>query len=123
MQTDQEKFAADNITDESLSSYWAAGEGIINASLEINLGSPAIFDRLMLQEPIRFGQRIREFSVECWIDGTWQEITRGTTVGYKRLLRIDPIETTKAKLNILDANNTPAISNFGLFKATKNEIN
>ncbi|MCA9735103.1 alpha-L-fucosidase [candidate division KSB1 bacterium] len=123
LQTDQEKFAADNITDESLSSYWAAGEGIINASLEINLGSPAIFDRLMLQEPIRFGQRIREFSVECWIDGTWQEITRGTTVGYKRLLRIDPIETTKAKLNILDANNTPAISNFGLFKATKNEIN
>lgn len=42
---------------------------------------------VMLGEDIRKGQRVEEFRVEIWHDRQWREVGRGTTIGYKRLLR------------------------------------
>ena len=75
----------------------------------------------MIQEPIRFGQRISQFSVEAELDGTWQKFAEGTTVGYKRLLRIKPVKAGKIRLILAESNNVPAISNFGIFKASSAE--
>ena len=115
------KFQADNVTDDDLESYWAAKEGDIKSMLTINLGEPKTFDRIMLQEPIRLGQRIAKFSVEAHVDGKWQEIASATTIGYKRLLRIEPITIAKIRVKILEANNTPALSNVALYKASPRE--
>ena len=38
--------------------YWTPADGAIQASLEIDLGRPATFDRAMLQEMIATGQRV-----------------------------------------------------------------
>jgi alpha-L-fucosidase len=76
------------------------------------------FDRILLQEPIRLGQRICSFDIQVLRPGGWQTIASGTSIGYKRLLRITPIAGSKLRINIRDANNTPALSNFGLYKAS-----
>lgn len=118
---DHQKFSAQNIVDGNPDSYWAANDGVIQSTLTVTLPEDRLFDRIMLQEPIRFGQRIARFQVEVDINGKWQKVTEATTIGYKRLLKITPVKTDKIRVTIMEANNTPAISNFGLYKASSKE--
>ena len=48
---------------------------------------------------------------------TWDEFARGTTIGYKRLLRFDDVSARKVRLKILNSRICPTISNFALFYA------
>jgi alpha-L-fucosidase len=114
-------FAPSNIVDDDLDSYWATDDGVPQATLEIDLGEPIYFDRIMLQEPIRFGQRISAFAIDAHVDGEWTTLVKGTTVGYKRLLRIPGIEVDRVRIVIEEANSAPALSNLGLFKASAAE--
>ena len=115
------KFAPANLIDDDLESYWAADEGVRSAVLEIDFGEVVYFDRIMLQEPIRFGQRISRFVIEARVDGEWKAVAEGTTIGYKRLFRIPGIEADRVHIRILESNNVPALSNFGLFRASEGE--
>ncbi len=110
-------FSPANITDNDADSYWAAANDKRQASLEMAIDSTRKFDRILLQEPVRLGQRISSFDVQILRSNGWQTIASGTSIGFKRLLRITPIAGSKIRINIRDANNTPALSNFGLFKA------
>ena len=111
------KFSPDHLTDNDTNSYWAAAAGKRQASLEMSIDSTKKFDRILLQEPVRFGQRIASFDIQLLRPGRWQTIASGTSIGFKRLLRITPIAGSKIRINIWDANNTPALSNFGIYKA------
>jgi alpha-L-fucosidase len=115
------KFSPKNLLDHNSDTYWAVDDGIKKAEIELILSKSILFDRIMLQEPTRFGQRISEFSVEAWLNNTWLEVCRGTTIGYKRLLRIDPIQTDRVRILIKDSKGTVAISNIGIYKASSSE--
>jgi alpha-L-fucosidase len=115
------KFSPSNIVDEDLDSYWAGDANIWVATLEIDLEKPKLFDRILIQEPIRFGQRISEFEIKGIINGEWTVLANGTTIGYKRIFRIPPVEAEKVAILITASNNTPAISNFGLYLASPKE--
>ncbi|MCB0282542.1 MAG: alpha-L-fucosidase [Calditrichaeota bacterium] len=115
------KFAAQNIVDDSTESYWAPDDGITNASLEIDLGEPQVFDRIVLQEPIRFGQRVAAFSIQIMQNDKWVNLARGTTIGYKRIMRTPVTKTSKIRLFIEKSMNIPAISNFAIYKASPKE--
>ena len=97
--------------------YWATDDGVVAASMEVDLGRPTAFNRAMIQEHIRLGQRVKAFKVEAWDGAAWKELARGQTVGRKRLLRFDDIEAQKVRLVIDDARASPTISVFGLFRA------
>lgn len=114
-------FDPSNVVDDDLDSYWAAADGTQQATLEIDLGEPTYFDRIMLQEPIRLGQRVAAFSIAARINERWRTVASGTTIGYKRLLRIDGVESDRVRIEIVWANNVPALSNFGLFRASPDE--
>ena len=89
--------------------------------LEIHLPRETTFDRILLQEPIRFGQRVAAFVVEIPAGDGWREIALGTTVGYKRILRIPPVTTDRVRLTIQEAIAPPALSEVGLFRASEDE--
>jgi alpha-L-fucosidase len=74
------------------------------------------FNCIMLQEDLSNGQRVEAFAIEAWINGGWQKIADGTTIGYKRLLRLDAVESQKVRLTILEARLPPAIAAFKLFR-------
>ncbi len=84
--------------------------------LELKLKGPQQFDMLMLQENIEIGQRIEKFVLEYRDKGQWRLITEGTTVGYKRLLRFDPVITDKVRLRVLSSRLAPALSEIALYK-------
>jgi alpha-L-fucosidase len=69
----------------------------------------------MLQEYIKLGQRIKKFSVEAWKDGKWTNVADGTTMGYKRIFKMNPIQTSKIRVTILDSKACPAISNVEVY--------
>jgi len=115
------RFSASNITDNSDSTCWATDDDQKTASIEIGIDDKMTFDRILLQEPIRFGQRIIEFDIEAFIDNSWVTIAKGTTIGYKRIFRIDPVKCSKIRININAATNTPALSNFALYKSSSRE--
>ena len=84
--------------------------------IEFSLKGVKTFDVLQLQENIRIGQRIEDFNLEYWDRGNWKEILRGTTVGYKRIIRFAPVTTSKIRLSILSSRLNPTIAEFGLYK-------
>jgi alpha-L-fucosidase len=78
---------------------------------------PQTFDVVMLQEVMALGQRIRRFSVEARIDGGWREIAKGTTVGWKRLLRLPaPVTASAIRVRVEDARACPTLHTVGLLK-------
>ncbi|MBO7316350.1 MAG: alpha-L-fucosidase [Paludibacteraceae bacterium] len=58
------------------------------------------FNVIELAEDIAHGQRIESFSVETLENGTWKTIFEGTTIGYKRLLRLPILKAEKIRINI-----------------------
>lgn len=107
------------LTDGNLESYW---EGDLEQSvLELVFNEKQTFDRLLLQENITEGQRIESFALECWMDDEWQTVCEGTTVGYKRILRFDPVNTKKARLVIKQTRDIPQIAEMGFYKASTEE--
>lgn len=99
------------------SSWWMPADGNANPSLEWTLREPVTFDCLMLQERITVGQRIEAFRLELWDGTAWKEIVRGTTVGYKRLLRFPAVTADRVRLVIEASRATPTLSTIGLYKS------
>lgn len=110
---------ADVFTDGVLETYWQ-GESEKDM-IEISFDGKKRFDRLLLQENITEGQRIEKFVLEGWIDSEWERIAEGTTVGYKRILRFDPVETEKVRVVVNESRDLPQIAEIGFFKASDEE--
>ncbi|WPJ95368.1 alpha-L-fucosidase [Coraliomargarita algicola] len=84
---------------------------IVNVSL---LGKRAV-TVLCLQEAVEHGQRIAEHHVEVNEGGEWRTLVRGTTVGYKRLYRFDPIECAELRVVVTQLFGAPQFSDIGAF--------
>jgi alpha-L-fucosidase len=110
-------FGPDKALDGDKNTYWATDDGVIAASLEADLGAAAAIDRVVIQEHILLGQRVKKFAVEAYDGQAWKEIGRGQTIGYKRILRFPAVTAAKVRLKIEDARACPTISAFGLYKA------
>jgi len=108
-------FAPERAVDGDDATCWATDEGITAATLTIDLESGTRFDHVLLQEPISHGQRIEAFVVEALEDGTWKELVRGTTIGYKRILRTRLLQATRVRLRVLAARACPLLKRLGLF--------
>lgn len=105
-----------NILDGKNNTHFTTKGKDTTTTIELNLSGTKTFDVLLLQENIRIGQRIEAFKLEYWDKNAWKEVITGTTVGYKRLLRFEPVTTQKLRLHILSSRLNPTIVEFGLYK-------
>lgn len=109
--------AYSRLTDGKYDTYWMGSD--TTATLEFDLKSPQTFDVLSLQENIRVGQRIEEFVLEVQEGTEWKEVAKGTTVGYKRLLRFPAVTARKIRLRILSSRLQPTLAEVGVFRQGK----
>jgi alpha-L-fucosidase len=58
---------------------------------------------VVIQEHIALGQRVRKFEVEAMVDGAWQSVASGTTVGYKRILPVEGVSTAALRVRFTDS--------------------
>lgn len=111
-----EEFSASKINDGNKDSYWATDDGILKGSLEFDFEQSRNVKYIVLQEYIRLGQRVRKFNIEVCKDNSWKEIAVATTIGHKRIIKLDqPVETQKLRINILDSKACPVISNIEIY--------
>ena len=106
-------FRAQNAVDGNPETYWAPKDGTLTGSLEFTLGEKRAVDRILLQENIALGQRVKAFTVEYFDGNAWQPVPteeQMTTIGYKRILRFSPIETRRLRVTVTDARACPCIS-------------
>ena len=108
---------ADKAVDGTPASFWAAADGATDAAVEVDLGKPARFNRLCLQEAISEGQRIAEYALEAWHDGAWKEVARGTTVGYKKLDRFGSVTASRVRVVIRGSRAAPTLRTLSLYEA------
>jgi alpha-L-fucosidase len=112
------QFAAENVIDNNKDTFWATDDSVSTSSLTLEFEKPTLFNRFLVQEYIRLGQRVRSFTVEAFIDGDWKKLIDGTTIGYKRILRFPAVEATKVRFNITGSKGSSVISNIGIYNSS-----
>ena len=86
-------------------------------TVELVLPGPVTFDVVSLQEDIGRGQVVERYRVEAMAGGTWTTISRGTTIGYRKLDRVTPLAASRVRLVVESALDTPQIARVSLHRA------
>ena len=69
----------------------------------IDFGKPTAMNRFVAEEDIRYGQRVKKFSLEAEVDGQWQPlkdmlVDHGdglTTIGHRRIICFPTVTATR----------------------------
>lgn len=106
-----------NLIDGKGDTYWATPDGVLKGTITLSFPKATTFNRVVLQEYIALGQRVKAFSVEVLENGVFKEIADATTIGHKRILSFPDVTTTQVRINIQDALACPVISEVQLYRA------
>lgn len=121
------KYSAQMVADDNPETFWATADNILQGQITMEWNSPQTIRYVVLQEPIRLGQRIRDFRIEYSQDGTsWQELAKDitTTVGYKRIIPLNGntadsygsgYQALKLRISITDSRACPLLSNISVY--------
>ena len=104
------------ITDHQMTTFWTTKGEKESGTINISLPQIQKVDVLCLQENICIGQRIEKFHLEYKEGALWKVAGKGTTVGYKRLVRFAPVSAKEFRLVIEASRLNPTISELGLYK-------
>ena len=113
---------ADAMKTDSYDEYYKPFDGENDPEIVLTLPEARAVSILSLKEHIPMGQRIERFAVDVRTaedggasDGAWKQIAEGTTVGYRKILRFDPVTTDAVRIRILDSRVCPVLSFVGLY--------
>ncbi len=112
---ERDEFSAASLMDNNPESYWATDDGVTTGTIEIDLGKVETVKYVMLQEYIKLGQRVRSFKVSVNKEGKWEKVADATTIGYKRILELGPVETDKVRIEITDSKAGLVIKSVSVF--------
>ena len=130
------------VIDGDYETYWTVGDGRGSEEdewIQVTFSEALSFNRIVLQENIRFGQRVKAFTVEYknGEDDEWKTVTYPnmpttisgdsnapdvtTTIGYKRILRSNTVSATDVRVTFTnyrkDTRVPVVLSEFGLYLA------
>jgi alpha-L-fucosidase len=109
------RFGPANVLDDDPETYWATDDGVRECALELEFPLPVRCDRIRLEEPLRLGQRVRSFVVQVKKAGEWFTAAEGTTIGARRILVFEPIETEAVRVGVRSARACPALASVELY--------
>ena len=91
----------------------------------LDFKKPTAFNRFLAEEDIRYGQRVKKFSLEAEVDGQWQPlkdelVENGdglTTIGHRRIICFPTVKATKLRFTITDSKCKPIIKRTSVYLA------
>ena len=108
---------AEHLLDRRPNTYWAAEDSARAAEITVDLPREVTFSVMRIREAIRFGQRIDAVAVDCFQDGDWRPLAAATSIGPRRLIRLEqPATASRLRLRVTQASASPALTEFALFR-------
>lgn len=104
----------DNVKSDN-EDYWEAGEYSEDCEININFKSNISLKYLILQEQIMLSQRVESFEVNAKIDGKYQNIYKGTVIGYKKICKFEAISTQKLVIRFTASRKGPTLKFIGIY--------
>ena len=93
---------------------WKAAQG---EQKEYTLKENSEVNVIMLQEDISKGQRVEGIDIEVFVNGQWNKVAEGTTVGYKRMFRFPVVKGEKLRITLTASRNRANICNVAAYYA------
>ncbi len=87
--------------------------------LTLKLDKEVPVEYCIIQENIIQGERIRQYEIEAKVNGKWQLMCKGESVGHKRIERFEPVTTKEVRLTVLQSIAQPDITNFSIYATTR----
>lgn len=96
-----------------------------NSEIMINFKKPTACNRFVAEEDIRYGQRVKKFSIEAEVNGKWvplkDMLVEGsdglTTIGNRRIVCFPTIKATRLRFTIVDSKCKPMIKRVSVYHA------
>lgn len=115
---DPARHAPGNTIDGDRSTIWAAAGHDKLPSITIHFSQSRTPARIVLSEPLAFGQRIAGFSVFAGPETARRRIGSGTTIGNKRILMLEPVATTSLTVVFDESDGPPMLSEIEIYEET-----
>ncbi|MCX7045326.1 MAG: alpha-L-fucosidase [Candidatus Sumerlaeota bacterium] len=106
------EFGPDKALDGDMETRWATDEGVRQAWLEVDLGTPQTFNRAIINECVEYGARVQSFELQSKEGESWKTFHKGAKIGEAFDQRIEPVTAQFVRLNILQASDGPTIYEF-----------
>ena len=87
--------------------------------LVLHLPQPGPVDHVVLMEDLRFGERVRAYQVEAWVEGAWVQVSAGIAVGHKRIDPFPALSTDRLRFTAREAAGEPVLREFAAVFAGK----
>jgi len=85
-------------------------------TLSLVLDKAQEMNQIVLQEDISKGERVREFILEAKIKGKWKTIYRGSSIGHKHIVPIDPVNSKEIRFVALASIGEPQLKAFSAYR-------
>lgn len=116
------KYGPENMLDGNYDTYFATKDDKKTSVIEFTLKEKATFNRVVLQEYIPLGQRVKSFVLKYRdASGAWKTFSKGgngTTIGCKRIMMTNSVTTDAVRLEITGSLACPVLNGFGLYNDT-----
>ena len=99
--------------------YWLAAPNNPEAWFEARFPEPTTLDRIVMQEAIQLGQRVRKYAVDIH-DGTdWTRVHEGTSIGHKKIDILPASVTARGVRVVFEATGAPGLRSFAAYPGTE----
>jgi alpha-L-fucosidase len=99
-----------NLLDMKNDTWWM-GDGKEPLEITVQLNEPTQLNALVLEEMIAYGQRVQYFAIEARINGDYQTVFSGTTIGRKKIAVFPLVHTNAIRLKITGSKAIPVLRN------------
>ncbi len=107
-----------HLTDHNIQTYWIAHR-VDDAQLEFRLPNKTLVNTLVLEEMIRYGQRVAAFTIELYQNGQYEKVFTGTTIGRKKIASFEGKETDRIRITAQEAKAAPVLRSIAAYAISR----